>query len=125
MNQLACMTVKFRPSMAFSTCSFASLSGDDIPGVLRNDTKTNRFTWASLAAFTRFNCPTASTDWIESPGCRVKVDDAVEITPSTPRQAAATDSGSFRSPRHNSTPIDRRVWTLSFELVARTSALTG
>src|SRR5690348_13039663 len=62
---------------------------------------------------------------MESPGCLAKVEEAVETTASTPRQAATIDSGSFRSPRHNSAPDDRRTSTFSFELVARTSALTG
>src|SRR5215469_10337877 len=109
MNQLACITVKFNSLTAFSTCSFASNRADDIPGALRNETKRNRFTLASRAALTRFNCPTASTESIESPGCRDNVDDAVEITPSTPRQAAASDCGSFKSPTHNSTPDDCRI----------------
>src|SRR6516165_3505477 len=125
MNQLACMTVKFNSLMAFSTCSLASDRGDDIPGARRNDTTRNRFALASRAALTRFNCPTASTDSIESPGCRDNVDDAVETTPSTPRQAAAIDCGSFKSPTHNSTPDDRRSSILSLEAVTRTSALTA
>jgi len=93
-------------------------------GDLRNETKTNRSTLQLLAAFTRFNCPAASTDSMESPGWRDDVADAVEIIASTPRQAAATESGSFRSPTHNSTPDACRAAILSFELVARTSALT-
>src|ERR1019366_10717318 len=118
------MTVKFRLVTAFSTCSLASLRGNDILGGLRNETKRNRPTLAPFAAFTRFNCPATSTDSIESPGCRVKVEDAVEITAFTPRQAAAIDWGSFRSPTHNSTPDDRRASIFSFELVPRPSAFT-
>src|SRR5689334_5903476 len=113
MNQLAWMTVKFRLSTASSTCSFASARGKDIPGVLRKDTKRKRLTFAFLAAFTRVSCPSASTDCIESPGCLDKVDDAVEITASTPRQAAAIDSASLRSPVHSSAPDARKLSTLS------------
>src|SRR5438552_12151790 len=119
------MTVKFRLVTAFSTALLASPRGAVIPGVLRNETKRNRPTLAALAAFTRFNCPSASTDSIESPGCRDKVEDAVEITAFTPRQAATIESGSFRSPTHNSAPDDRKASIFSFELVARTSAFTG
>src|ERR1019366_4250284 len=118
------MMVKFRVAMAFSTASLASPRGQAMAGDLRNETKTNRSTLQLLAAFTRFNCPAASTDSMESPGWRDDVADAVEITASTPRQAAATESGSFRSPMHNSTPHDCRAAILSFELVLRTSALT-
>src|SRR4051812_30141399 len=61
---------------------------------------------------------------MESPACRVKVEEAVEMTAFTPRHAAAIDSGSFRSPTHNSAPDLRRASTFSLELVSRTSALT-
>src|SRR5580700_6450280 len=93
-------------------------------GNLRNETKRNRSTLKLAAIFTKFNCPTASTDSMESPAWRDNVEDAVEITAFTPRQAAAIESGSFRSATHNSTPDDWRAAILSFELVPRTSALT-
>jgi hypothetical protein len=116
--------VKFKLWMAPSTCSFASTNGKDKPGLLRKDTKTNRSTLASLAARTSVNCPSASTVCIESPGWRVSVDEAVEMTAFTPRHAATIDCGSFRSPMHSSAPADRNFSILSGELVGRTSALT-
>src|ERR1039458_6038518 len=118
------MVVKFRVAIAFSTASFASLSGQAMAGDLRNETKTKRPTLQLLAVFPRFNCPAASTDSMESPGWRDNVAEAVEITASTPRHAAASESESFRSPTHNSTPDDWRAAILSRELVPRTSALT-
>src|ERR1035437_3623715 len=118
------MVVKFRVVIAFSTASFASPSGKDRAGDLRNETNRNRSTLQLFAVFTRFNCPAASTDSMESPAWRDNVEDAVEITAFTPRQAAAIESGSFRSPTHNSTPHVCRVAILSSELVPRTSALT-
>src|ERR1035441_1941249 len=110
--------------MASSTARFASASGYDRPRGRRNETKTNRSMPAALAAFTRFSCPAASTDSIESPACREKVEDAVEITASTPRHALLREPGTFRSPAHNSAPHDRRVSSFSLALVARTSART-
>src|SRR4029077_972612 len=101
------MTVKFRPLMEFSTCSLALARGPDMAAVVLNETYRNRFTLASFAALDRFILPAASTDSIESPGCRLKVDVAVEIIPSTPRQAAAIESASFRSPKHSSVPHKR------------------
>src|SRR5258708_15601475 len=124
MNQLAWITVKFRLVTASSTSLLASPRGNDTGG-LRNETKRNRPTSAAFAAFTRFNCPAASTDSIESPGCCDKVEDTVEITALTPPQAAAIEAASFRSPTYNSAPDDRRASIFSFELDARTSALTG
>src|SRR5688572_13115719 len=103
-NQLAWMIVKFRVAIACSTAALASPSGEGRAGDLRNETKRNLSTLQLFAAFTRFNCPAASTDSIESPGWRESVEDAVEITESTPRQAVASESGFFRSPTHNSTP---------------------
>ena len=84
----------------------------------------NRLIPADFAASTRCSCPVSSTDSIESPACRDRVEDAVEITASTPRQAPANESGSLRSPTHTSTPRLLRSATFSVELVARTSALT-
>src|ERR1700733_14812288 len=110
--------------MAFSTCAFASPSGNEISSEWRNEVKINRLTAAAFAASTRCNCPTWSTDSIESPACRDKVEDAVEITASTPRQATASEPGSFRSPTQTSTPHLRRHSTLSAELVSRMSPLT-
>src|ERR1019366_6104511 len=118
------MMVKFRLDTASSTWRLASASGNDMPRGRRNETKTNRATLAALAALTRFSCPAASTDSIESPACREKVEDAVEITASTPRHALLREPGSFRSPTHNSAPHDRRVPNFSLALVARTSART-
>jgi hypothetical protein len=110
--------------MASSTARFASASGYDRPLGRRNETKTNRPMPAARAAFTRFSCPAASTDSIESPACRERVEDAVEITASTPRHALLREPRSFRSPTHNSAPHDRRVSNFSLALVARTSART-
>src|SRR5271157_1126162 len=118
------MVVKFRLVIAFSTASFASPSGEDTARDLRNETKTNRPTLQLFAVFTRFNCPAASTDSMESPAWRDLVEDAVEITAFTPRHVAAIESRSFRSPTRNSTPHECRAAVLSFELVPRTSALT-
>lgn len=58
------------------------------------------------------------------PGWRVSVDDAVEITASTPRHAQTIEAASFRSPVVSSIPSDRKPSTFSFELAAQTSALT-
>src|ERR1700730_15271549 len=118
MNQLALMTVKFRLAIACSISRFASPSGEDRSGGCQNETKTNRFTSAALEVFTRFSCPAASTDSIESPGCRESVEDDVEMTASTPVNKFFMDSKSFKSPTHISTPHERRVSTLSGELVA-------
>src|SRR5271163_1830551 len=118
------MMVKFMLEIASSTMRFASPKGNEKFGGRRNETKTNRGILAALAALTRFSCPAASTDSIESPACRERVDDAVEITASTRLQAATRDSGSFRSPKHNSTPNDLSASSFSLELVGRTSALT-
>ena len=108
--------MKFMSAIAFSTCAFASATGKEIPDERRNDTKTNRRTAALFAASTRCNCPDSSTDSIESPGCRDKVEDAVEITASASRHATASDAGSLRSPTQSSTPHLRR-----FHLLARAS----
>src|SRR6202048_3340737 len=106
MNQLALMTVKFRLAIACSISRFASPSGEDKSGAWRNETKTKRFTSAALAVFTRFSCPAASTDSIESPGCRESVEDAVEITASTSANKFLMEAKSFKSPTDIFTPHD-------------------
>src|ERR1700730_5561859 len=61
---------------------------------------------------------------MESPACRESVDEAVETTVSTPRQAVRSDSGSLRSPVAGSIPQAVRSTIFSGELVGRTNALT-
>src|ERR1035438_5996232 len=124
MNQLAWIVVKFRALIAFSMCAFASPSGKLRLAGRRNETKINRLTPAAFAASTRFSCPCSSTDSIESPACRDKVDEAVEMIAVTPRQAPASELVSFKSATHRSPPQSFRNDTLSGELVVRTSALT-
>src|ERR1700722_5612057 len=118
------MIVKLSPAIACSTRAFASASGKEIPDGRRNETKTNRLAPAAFAASTRCSCPASSTVSIESPTCRERVEDAVEITASTPRHAPASEPVSFRSPTNTSTPHPRKDSTFSLELVGRTSALT-
>src|SRR5580658_258652 len=118
------MVVKSSSAIARSTRAFASASGKEIPDWRRNETKTNRLTPAAFAASTRCSCPASSTDSIESPTCRERVEDAVEMTASTPRHAPASKLVSFRSPTNTSTPHPRKDASFSLELVGRTSALT-
>src|ERR1035438_5934024 len=124
MNQLAWIVVKFSALIASSMCAFASASGKERLAGRRNETKTKRSTPAAFDASTRLSCPCSSTDSIESPACRDKVDDAVEMTAFTPLQAPASEPVSFKSPTHSSTPHFSRDATFSGELVVRTSALT-
>src|ERR1035441_7901899 len=117
------MTVKLKSESAASTRIFASARGNEIPAACRNETKTNRLTALAFAPCTRFNCPASSTDSIESPACREKGEDAVEMTVSTPRQAEMSELESFRSPTHSSTPQRRRASTFSDRSEKHTSEL--
>jgi hypothetical protein len=85
--------------MRFCVCQWEGDTGQTAKGDKNEPTDTSGF-----CRFHEVQLSVSSTDSIESPACRERVEDAVEMTAFTPRQAPASESGSLRSPTLTSTP---------------------